>query len=40
MSQTSTIFFFVIIGFIIYVTTKGELPKYLSVILGTAKTAT
>jgi hypothetical protein len=32
MNQTSTIAAALIIGFIVYITVKGELPKYLAVI--------
>lgn len=31
-SQSSTIAFFLIAGFIVYVTMKGELPKYAAII--------
>lgn len=34
MPQSSTIAFYLIAGFLIYVTAKGELPVYLSVFLG------
>jgi hypothetical protein len=32
VDQTSIIAAALIVGFIVYVTTKGELPKYLAVI--------
>lgn len=32
MQQSSTIFFFLIAGFIAYVTMKGELPAYAAVV--------
>lgn len=32
MNQSATIAFFLIFGFIVYVTMKGELPKYAAVI--------
>jgi hypothetical protein len=32
MDQTSIIAAALIIGFVVYITTKGELPKYLAVI--------
>jgi len=34
MSQTSTIFFFLIAAFVVYITAKGELPKYAAVFYG------
>lgn len=34
MPQSSTIAFYLVAGFLIYVTAKGELPVYLSVFLG------
>lgn len=40
MTQTSVIFFFLLAGFIIYVTAKGKLGDYLSVLLGNAEPAT
>lgn len=32
MSQTSTIFAYLLAGFVIFVTMKGELPDYAAVI--------
>jgi hypothetical protein len=32
MPQTSTIAFALILGFIVFITVRGELPKYLAVI--------
>lgn len=32
MSQTSTIAFFLLAGFLIYVTMRGELPAYAGVV--------
>lgn len=32
MDETSIIAAALIIGFVVYITTKGELPKYLAVI--------
>jgi hypothetical protein len=32
MPQTSTIVFALVIGFLVFVTVRGELPKYLAVI--------
>jgi len=32
MSQNSIIAFALVIGFVVFVTTKGELPSYLQVI--------
>lgn len=34
MSQTSVIFFYILAGFAIYITAKGELPQYLNLALG------
>lgn len=34
MSQTSVVFFFLLAAFIIYVTVRGELPKYAKVFFG------
>lgn len=34
MSQASVIFFYVLAGFLIYITAKGELPAYLNIVLG------
>ena len=39
MSQSSAIAFFLIAGFLVFITMRGELPKYSEVIgLGTAET--
>lgn len=32
MSQSSTIAFALIVGFIVFITVRGELPKYLGVL--------
>lgn len=32
--QTSTIAFALIVGFIVFITVRGELPKYLGVLTG------
>jgi hypothetical protein len=32
MPQTSTIAFALIVGFIVFITVRGELPKYLGVV--------
>lgn len=32
MNQSSTIAFFLLAGFVIYITMKGELPKYAAVL--------
>lgn len=34
MSQSSTIAFFLIVGFIVFVTMKGQLPAYAAILLG------
>jgi hypothetical protein len=34
MSQTSVIFFFLLAGFVIFITARGELPQYLNVLTG------
>jgi len=34
MSQTSIIFFYLMAGFLIYITIKGELPQYAKVFWG------
>lgn len=34
MPQTSVIFFYLLAGFVIFITARGELPSYLSVFLG------
>lgn len=34
MPQTSVIFFYLAAGFLVFITAKGELPRYMSVILG------
>lgn len=34
MPQSSVIFFFILAGFLIFVTMKGELPQYLAVLRG------
>lgn len=34
MSQTSTIFFFLVAAYVIYITVKGELPAYAKVFFG------
>lgn len=34
MPQTSVIAAGLVIGFIVFITTRGELPKYLGVFLG------
>jgi hypothetical protein len=37
VSQSSTIAFFLLAGFIVFITMKGELPKYAAIVgLGTA----
>ena len=39
MSQSSTIAFFLLAGFIVFITMRGELPKYAAIIgVGTAST--
>jgi hypothetical protein len=39
MSQTSIIFGALLVGFIVYVTAKGQLPAYFAVLgLGTSTT--
>lgn len=40
ISQTSYIAAFILIGFIVFVTLRGELPKYKEAILGTGATTT
>jgi hypothetical protein len=37
--QTSVIFFFLLAGFVIYITAKGELKSYLGVLFGSAAPA-
>jgi len=40
MSQSSVIAFFLIAGFIIFITMKGELPKYAALLgIGDGRTA-
>lgn len=34
MPQSSIILFFLIAGFVVYTTTKGELPVYLGILTG------
>lgn len=34
LSQTSVIFFYILAGFLIYVTAKGQLGAYLNIALG------
>jgi len=34
MSQSSVIAFFLIIGFVVYVTMKGQLPAYAAILFG------
>ena len=34
LSQTAIIGFYVMFGFFVYVTTRGELPKYLALFFG------
>jgi hypothetical protein len=36
MPQSSVIAFFLIVGFVIFITARGELASYLSVVLGPA----
>lgn len=36
--QTSTIAFALIVGFIVFVTVRGELPKYIGVLTGSGST--
>jgi len=38
MSRTSVIFGALVIGFIVFITTKGELPKYLALFTGKGAT--
>ena len=39
MSQSSSIAFFIMAGFLIFITMKGELPKYAAVVgFGKAET--
>jgi len=33
MSQSGTIFLFLILAFIVFITMRGELPKYIQVFL-------
>lgn len=39
MSQTSVIFAGLLIGFVVYVTLKGELPAYAAILWGSAPTS-
>lgn len=40
MSQSSTIAFFLIVGFLVFVTMRGELPAYAAVLgLGPSTTS-
>jgi hypothetical protein len=39
LPQSSWIAAFLLIGFLVFITARGELPSYLSVLLGTAKSA-
>lgn len=34
MSQTSVIFAYILVAWLIFITARGELPKYLAVIFG------
>lgn len=40
MPQTSVIAAGLVIGFIVFITTRGELPAYLGIFLGTGTTRT
>lgn len=40
MSQTSVIFGALVIGFIVYITTKGRLPAYVATLWATAPSST
>jgi hypothetical protein len=37
MPQSSVIAFYLVIGFVVFITARGELPSYLSVFLGSSK---
>lgn len=34
MSQNSVIFFYLLVGFVIYITVRGQLPAYMAVLTG------
>lgn len=36
--QTSTIAFALIVGFVVFITVRGELPKYIGVLTGSSTT--
>lgn len=38
--QTSTIAFALIVGFVVFVTVRGELPKYIGVLTGSGSAST
>jgi hypothetical protein len=40
ISQTSYIAAFILIGFLIFITIRGELPKYKAAILGSIQQTT
>lgn len=39
INQSTKIFFGLFIGYLVYITIKGELPAYAAIVIGTAPTA-